>query len=214
MNQNKVQRCRCSSKRSCLNLSGYRTYYWYWTTTPHVLFHMTRSAHLGWILLLVSPDLKHFVSPYSLLQVLFLKKLSNILQMWNSTQKWTFGSGYEHVRWSWCCYDIWWYHDIWCHQDTPVKCRPTSKPGGSRNLRCWDAKVWMEQKGSEGRKRQSSCCISQLIHPSLGRLKKGQSSKGSEPLLNHCGCSLAKRKALTKEQICGQQISPIPVWPT
>lgn len=48
-----------------------------------------------------------------------------------------------------------------------------------RNLR-WQTlcKMWMEQKGSEGRRRQWISCITQFIYPGQSSLKKGQSSEG------------------------------------
>lgn len=83
-----------------------------------------------------------------------------------------------------------------------------------KNLR-WETlgKMWMEQKGSEGRRRQRVSCTTQFIYPGQRSLKKGQSSEGSVLLLSMLKVSLAKLKALTSDQICGWKIFPTCVLP-
>lgn len=142
--------------------------------------------------------------------MLFLKNTSNILQMWNLTEKWSFGSGYEHMRWSWCCYN------------SPVKCRTTGKPGGSWKepevLRCnsdercvkceWNRKDLKEEGG-----RAAVTALSSFIQVWVA-WRKDRVWRGLYRCCPCCGWSLAKQKALTKEQICRWHIFLICVLPT
>ena len=142
--------------------------------------------------------------------MLFLKDVSNILQMWNSTQKWSFGSDCEHVRWSWCYYDI------------PVKCRTTGKPGGSWKepevLRCSgdEHRVKCERSRNDVKEEGGRAAVASLSSFIQVRVawRKDRVQRGLYRCCPCCGWSLAKQKALTTEQICRWQIFPICVLHT